>query len=116
MSREAQIPLFLWVAAAVVAHLLWGGGADKVAKVIEEQIEIREFAASVRRFVRGEGKPVEVALLDDESQPKEADPDAPPEPDQAEPIEQDKKPADKDDAKPDKHKAPPPDLKKEEEK
>jgi hypothetical protein len=115
MSREAQIPLFLWVAAAVVAHLLWGGGADKAARVIEEKIEIREFAASVRRFVRGEGRPIEVALLDEENLPKEADPDAPEQPRADEPVDPDQKSAEKDEAPPDKRKVPPPEVKKEEE-
>ncbi len=41
MTRDAQIPLFLWIATAVVAHAIWGGGADRAAKVIEERIEIR---------------------------------------------------------------------------
>jgi TonB family protein len=77
MTREAQIPLFLWIATAVVAHLLWGGGADRAAQVIEEKIEIREFAASVRRFVRGEGRTVEIALLSDEALEPEPEPDAP---------------------------------------
>lgn len=116
MNREAQIPLFLWIAAAVVAHLLWGGGADKAARVIEEKIEIREFAASVRRFVRGEGRPVEIALLDEENLPKEAGPDAPEQKPNAEPALPDKNSAEKDDAAPDKHKKPPPEAKKEEEK
>ena len=115
MSREAQIPLFLWVAAAVVTHLLWGGGADRAARVIEEKIEIREFAASVRRFVRGEGKPIEVALLDEENAPKEADPDAPEQPTTDEPVDPDQKSAEKDEAPPDKRKVPPPEVKKEEE-
>jgi len=116
MTREAQIPLFLWVAAAVVAHLLWGGGAARVADVIEEKVEIREFAASVRRFVRGESRPVEIALLDDENQPKESDPNAPPEPQETDPAAPDKKSAEQDDPAHEKKKAPPPDLKKEEEK
>ncbi len=115
MNREAQIPLFLWIAAAVVAHLLWGGGADKAARVIEEKIEIREFAASVRRFVRGESRPIEVALLDEENQPKEADPDAPEQKPEDEPQDPDQKSAEKDEAPPDKRKLPPPEVKKEEE-
>ena len=116
MTREAQIPLFLWIATAVVVHALWGGGADRAAKVIEEKIEIREFAASVRRFVRGENRPIEIALLDDESDPKLAEPTAPPAPDQAEPDQADDKSATKDDAKPDPSQPPPPEPKKEPEK
>ena len=112
MTRDAQIPLFLWIATAVVAHALWGGGADRAAQVIEERIEIREFAASVRRFVRGENKPIEIALLDDDSEPKPPDPNAPVEPDKAEPDEDDQKSADKDEAKPEKPKTPQPEAKK----
>jgi TonB family protein len=77
MTREAQIPLFLWIATAVVAHLLWGGGADKAADVISEKVEIREFAASVRRFVRGEGRAVEVTLLSEDEPEAKPDPAAP---------------------------------------
>jgi TonB family protein len=77
MTREAQIPLFLWIATAVVAHLLWGGGADKAAEVISEKVEIREFAASVRRFVRGEGRAVEVTLLSEDQPEAKPDPEAP---------------------------------------
>jgi TonB family protein len=81
MTREAQIPLFLWIATAVVAHLLWGGGADKAAEVISEKVEIREFAASVRRFVRGEGRAVEVTLLTEDQPEEKPDPEAPKEQD-----------------------------------
>jgi len=112
MTREAQIPLFLWIATAVVAHALWGGGADRAAKVIEEKLEIREFAASVRRFVRGENRPVEIALLDEESEPKLANEAPPVAPDQTEPDRADDQSADKDDAKPDKSKRPLPETKK----
>lgn len=77
MTREAQIPLFLWVAAAIVAHLIWGGGAERVAGVIEERVEIRAFARAVRSYVgRGPGT-VEVALLD-ESEPVPDVPEPPP--------------------------------------
>jgi hypothetical protein len=74
MSKEAQIPLFLWIATAVVAHLLWGGGVDRVADVIEEGVEIREFAKSVRRYVHGTTRPVEITLLDDTEPSKDSEP------------------------------------------
>ncbi|HEY3495414.1 MAG TPA: TonB C-terminal domain-containing protein [Polyangiaceae bacterium] len=99
MTRDTQIPLFLWIATAVVVHLLWGGGADRVANVVAETVEIREFAASVRRFVRGENKPVEVALLDDQSAPDKPDPAAPEEP-QTKPAEPDQKSAAEDEEAP----------------
>jgi outer membrane biosynthesis protein TonB len=99
MTRDTQIPLFLWIATAVVAHLLWGGGADRVAEVVAEKVEIREFAASVRRFVRGEHKPIEVALLEDTSEPEKTDPAAPPEPEHA-PAPPDSKSSEEDEAPP----------------
>lgn len=63
MAREPHIPLFLWIAAAILAHLTWGGGADRVAAVIEAKTDVRRFAASVERQLRGRFR-VEVALLD----------------------------------------------------
>ncbi len=85
MRREANIPLFLWITTAVVAHLLWSGGADQGAKLIEQRLDIQRFARSVQNHVRGIGTPVEVALLDDqkdeEEKPVEKDePDKPDEP------------------------------------
>src|SRR5688572_1241873 len=111
MTREAQIPLFLWIATAVVAHALWGGGADRAAQVIEEKIEIREFAASVRRFVRGDAKTVEIALLDEEADPKALDPTEPPAPEPRTNDDPDEKSADQDEAAPDKPKKPLPEPK-----
>jgi TonB family protein len=102
MTREAQIPLFLWIATAVVAHLLWGGGAEKAADVISEKVEIREFAASVRRFVRGEGRAVEVTLLSEDEPEAKPEPAAPDD-DKVEPRppEEKKESAERDDAPPD---------------
>jgi hypothetical protein len=125
MTKEAQIPLFLWIATAVVAHLLWGGGADRVADVIEEGVEIREFAKSVRRYVRGETKPVEVALLDETDLAKEPEP-SPEEPPLDDESKGEDESAEEDKAKPDPKPAPtaeekkpepkPEEVKKEEEK
>ncbi|MET0412535.1 MAG: hypothetical protein ABW217_14630, partial [Polyangiaceae bacterium] len=53
MARETNIPLFLWVAAAILVHLTWGGGADRVSELIDERTEMREFADAVRRHLRG---------------------------------------------------------------
>ncbi len=66
MSREPHIPLFLWVATALVVHAFWGGGAHEASKVIEETFDIRDFARDVRRHVRLHAAPVEVSLLDEE--------------------------------------------------
>jgi len=70
MRREANIPLFLWITTAVVVHLLWSGGADQGAKILEQRLDIQKFARSVQNHVRGIGMPVEVALVDDEKDPE----------------------------------------------
>jgi hypothetical protein len=64
MARDPNIPLFLWVAAAIVAHLVWGGGAEQVSDVFEEQADMRRFAASVQQQLRRRFS-TEIALLDD---------------------------------------------------
>src|SRR4051794_33506337 len=68
MAREPNIPLFLWVAAAIVAHLTWGGGADQVAEVFQERADVRRFAASIQHQLRQRFN-TEVALLDESTLP-----------------------------------------------
>src|SRR5688572_722696 len=91
MPRDASIPLFLWIATAVLAHLIWGGGADRAAQVIEDRLDVGRFAASVQRRVKsGILPPVEVTFEDDseppEDKPAEADPEeAEPDPSEHEP-------------------------------
>jgi TonB family protein len=129
MSREPHIPLFLWVATAIVAHAIWGGGAHEAAKAIEETLDIGQFAREVQRHVRMHSVPVEISLLDEQeaptlevpptpptepvTDPNEVPPeDTPPE----EPVEPKKKPEEK---KPEEKKAEPekrPEEKKEQEK
>src|SRR4051812_24380310 len=90
MRREANIPLFLWITTAVVVHLLWSGGADQGAKVLDQRLDIQRFARNVQNHVRGVGVPVEVSLLDDEQKEAEKDlePDDPDKPDEAKPPEE----------------------------
>jgi hypothetical protein len=99
MRREANIPLFLWITTAVVVHLLWSGGADQTAKLIEQRLDIQRFARSVQNHVRGVGAPVEIALLPDEEKPTEKEEEQD-DPDKPEDIkEPEKKTAEKDDPK-----------------
>lgn len=71
MRREPQIPLFLWVTAAIVAHLVGGEGATKVVERLEETLDIKSFASEVRRHAKSAGKPVEVSFIDEESEAPE---------------------------------------------
>lgn len=73
MRREQQIPLFLWVATALVAHALGGGGATEMAQRLEETMDIGSFASAVRAKAKFIG-PVEVTF--EETLPEEED-DAP---------------------------------------
>ncbi len=63
--REPHIPLFLWVATAIVAHALWGGGAQQAVTALEETFDIGTFAKSVQRHVRQNVSPLEVALIEE---------------------------------------------------
>jgi len=90
MRREANIPLFLWITTAVVVHLLWSGGADQGAKILEERLDIQRFARSVQSHVRNVGAPLEISLLDEQQKDPEKDlePEDPDKPDEAKPPDQ----------------------------
>jgi hypothetical protein len=70
MRREPNIPLFLWVTAAIVAHAVGGGGATEVVQQIEETLDIGNFASQVRFQAKFAGKPIEISMLADESDPE----------------------------------------------
>ncbi len=65
MARDANIPIFLWVATAALLHILSGEGADEAAGVLEEQATLRSFVQSVREHLSGDTQAVEVLLLSD---------------------------------------------------
>lgn len=71
MARDPHIPLFLWIATAVLVHLAGGGGADQAAKVIQERMDVRRFAESVLEHVRQTNQTFEVALLNDQQAAQE---------------------------------------------
>lgn len=75
MRREASIPLFLWAATAILAHLIWGGGAEKGARLIEERLDVGRFAAGIRSHVKSSiAPPLEISVaLDDESEEAKAE-------------------------------------------
>lgn len=70
MSREPHIPLFLWIATALLLHLTGGEGAQRAAEVLGERLEVQRFADAVRRHVHSSSRPIEVALLDSQTLPE----------------------------------------------
>jgi hypothetical protein len=97
MPRESNIPLFLWIATAVLAHLLWGGGATGISRVLEERLDVKRFAAHVRWHVASNSGPIEVSLLDEQRRPdelakkeEEKDQEDPPEPEKDEEKEKER--------------------------
>lgn len=79
MPRDAQIPLFLWVATAILAHLVFGGTAHQAALWVEDRIEMRRFVQGVRWFVRTSSDTIELSV-DEEPPGRAADPEPAQEP------------------------------------
>jgi hypothetical protein len=48
MSREQNVPLLLWISTAILAHIATGGGADQVARILEDRSELQSFARGIR--------------------------------------------------------------------
>jgi hypothetical protein len=62
MSREAQVPLALWISAAIVFHLAGGGTAVEVAQTLEDRAEIRALIQAVRTELRPPDTTFEILL------------------------------------------------------
>lgn len=80
MRREASIPLFLWAATAILGHLMWGGGAEKGAQLIDDRLDVGRFAAGIRNHVQSSlAPPIEIAVEgdapEDELKPEDKPPD-----------------------------------------
>jgi hypothetical protein len=92
MARELQIPLVLWVSAAVVVHLLGGGGATATVLVAEKHARDRADIRSMLHGVRSEVRRTTVTEMEVDIDPAAleqiaaleqaaqggAEPDAPP--------------------------------------
>lgn len=65
MARDANIPLFLWVATAALVHIISGFEAEKISAAIESRENVRRFAASVKQYVRHENTTLEVSFMDE---------------------------------------------------
>jgi hypothetical protein len=66
-TRVASIPIFLWVCAAVVAHLMGGGGAMEAAQLVRERDELKAAVRAERAVLRPQNDTFE--LLTDNVEP-----------------------------------------------
>ncbi len=89
MVREPNIPLFLWIATAILVHLTWGGGASQVSEAVQEQMDVRRFARAVSNQVRRAHSTVELSI--EGLEPSEPEPQVPPPP-PADPLDEPLKP------------------------
>jgi TonB family protein len=81
MAREPNIPIFLWIATALLVHLTGGEGAQRAADILGERMDVQRFADSVRRHVQSSNRPLEVALVDAPEPPSDKPVDQPDQPD-----------------------------------
>src|SRR5258707_5757985 len=51
-SPEQNVPLPLWISTAILAHIASGGGAEQIARVIEDRSELQYFARSIQQRLR----------------------------------------------------------------
>lgn len=78
MSREQNVPLLLWISTALLAHIATGGGADRIARVLEDRKELHRFAESVRsQLIPGE-KTFEISFVEDDTSEEESPDDSAP--------------------------------------
>jgi TonB family protein len=82
MTRDPTIPLFLWICAAICSHLLFGGGAEVVARIHDDKSYLARMASFARDRVRQEEATFEIAGLDvgNPSPEPQAPPPPPPPP------------------------------------
>src|SRR6266498_335811 len=73
-SREQNIPLLLWISTAILAHIATGGGAEQIARVIEDRSKLQSFA----RTIRGRMQPPQAIEVAFEALPQKADEPAEP--------------------------------------
>jgi TonB family protein len=84
-SRDATIPLVLWICAAICAHFLFGTGGLVVGKLEDDRSELWKLSHEASNLARQDGQTFEVSLgepsedVKDEPQP----PPPPPKPEDA---------------------------------
>ena len=74
MSREQNVPLLLWISTAILAHIAMGGGAEQIARIIEDRSDLHYFAREI--MTRLQPPPIEISF---ENEPPVAPDEAKPE-------------------------------------
>lgn len=98
MSREVQIPLALWISAAIVAHLAGGGGAVEVAQTMKDRADLVGIVHALRGELRPGDTTFEILSIDTPATPTEQPAEAPTAPAPSAPADS---PAEPTPAKPD---------------
>jgi len=84
MSRSPEIPIVLWVCAAICAHFMMGGGTEEVSKQLRKYTDDRQYISALgtrtRERVRATEQSFEIAVVDQGVPPKEDEPEEPPKP------------------------------------
>ena len=83
MARQLspQIPLILWICAAVCAHFVLGGGTAEVSKQVgdfrADRRYISQLGSTARERVKQSEQTLDIAIVDEGAQPKEDEPEPP---------------------------------------
>lgn len=80
MSRSPEIPIVLWVCAAICAHFMMGGGTEEVSKQLRKYSDDRHYLSALgsktRERVRATEQTFDIAIVNDGAKPTEEE--APP--------------------------------------
>ncbi len=60
MSREASIPLVLWISTATLVHAMGGGGAIEAARTLSDRASVRSMVSDLRMELSPEQGTIEV--------------------------------------------------------
>jgi len=88
MSRSPEIPIVLWVCAAICAHFMMGGGTEEVSKqlhkVTDDHRYISMLGAEARERTIASEQQFDIALVGEGAKPQDEEP--PPEPPKPPPV------------------------------
>src|SRR6478736_1473053 len=89
MVRSPEIPLILWICAAVCTHFVFAEGGDQVATYHEDRSYLFQLGTRARYAVHGRDQTIDIITSESGEQPTEPEPEKPKKP---EPPKEEKKP------------------------